>query len=90
MAHGAQVVDFIRLSFLDDANQITGVAQVPVMQFEAGIVQVRVLVNMVNPLRVEEAAAALDAVNHIALFEQKLGQVRTVLASDAGDECDFG
>jgi len=90
MAHGAQVVNFVGLGFLNDSNQVAGVAQVAVMQFEARVVNVRVLVDVVYALGVEQAAPAFDAVHDVTLFQQKLGEVRAVLAGDACDEGDFG
>jgi len=42
---------------------------------------------MVDAVGVEERGAALDAVDLVALLEQELGEVRAVLAGDAGDEC---
>jgi len=50
----------------------------------------RVLVDVVYALGVERAGPALDAVDGVAFFEQKLSQVRAVLAGDASDEGDFG
>ena len=85
-----QVVDLVRLGFLHDADQVAAVAEVAVVQVKAGVVNVRVLVDVVHALGVELAAAALDAVHDVALFQQQLGEVRAVLAGDAGDEGDFG
>ncbi|MCY1531169.1 hypothetical protein D9M68_663870 [compost metagenome] len=90
MALCAQVVDLVGLGFLHDADQVGAVAEVAVVQVEAGVVHMRVLVDVVDALGVELAAAALDAVNDVALFEQQLGEVRAVLAGDAGDEGDLG
>ncbi len=90
MALCAQVVDFIGLCFLHDADEVAGVAEVAVMQVEARIVDVRILVDMVHALGVERRSPALDTVDDVAFFQQQLGQVRAVLPSDAGDECDFG
>lgn len=59
------------------------------MQFEARVGNVRVLVDVVNPLGVEQRGTALDAVDFVALFQQKLCKVGAVLAGDAGDECFF-
>ena len=59
------------------------------MQFEIGVFDVRILVDVVHPLGVERAGPALNAVNDVALFQQKLGKVRAVLAGDAGDKGDF-
>ncbi len=89
VAHGAQVVNLVWLRFLDDANQVAGVAQVAVVQLEACVVHVRVLVDVVHALRVEERGPALDAVHRVALLQQKLSQVRSVLPGDAGDQCNF-
>ena len=48
---------------------------------------VRVVVEVVDAIGVEEAGPALDAVHDVALVEQELGQVGAVLPGDAGDEC---
>jgi hypothetical protein len=66
MALGTQVVDLVGLHLLDDAGEVAGVAQVAVVQLEAGVVNVRVLVDVVHPLGVERAGAALDAVHDVA------------------------
>ena len=86
----AEVVDLVGLGFLDDAHQVAGVGQVAVVQLEAGVFDVGVLVNVIDPLGVEQAGATLDAVHDVAFFEQEFGEVAAVLASDAGDEGDFG
>jgi hypothetical protein len=86
----AEVVDLVGLGFLDDAHQVAGVGQVAVVQPEAGVFDVWVLVDVVDALGVEQAGAALDAVHDVAFFKQEFGQVAAVLAGDAGDEGDFG
>jgi hypothetical protein len=85
----AQVVDFIGLSLLHDAHQVTGVSQITIVQFEVGVFNVRVLVNVVYALGVEQAASTFDAVHNVALFQQKLSQVASVLAGYPGDEGGF-
>ena len=47
----------------------------------------RVLVEVVDPRRVERRRAADQAVHLVALAEQQLGQVGAVLAGDPGDQC---
>ena len=49
----AQVVHLIGLHFLQNAREVGRVSQVAVVQLEAGVVNVRVLVNVVNALGVE-------------------------------------
>ena len=46
----------------------------------------RVLVEMIDSLRIEGGGAPDDAVNLIAFVEQKLGKIRAVLTSDSSDE----
>lgn len=73
MALGAEVIDFIGLRFLHDADQVAGVAEVAIVQLEVGVLDVRVLVDVVNALGVEQRSTALDTVNDVALLQQKLG-----------------
>ena len=80
---GFQMV--VRLHFLDHANQIRGVCKVAVVQLEPHVVLVRVAIQVVNAIRIEERRTALDAVHFIALLKQEFRQVRAVLAGDAGD-----
>src|SRR5439155_12675294 len=66
------------------------VGHVAVVQDEAAIRHVRVLIEMVDPFGVEQGSAPLDAVHHIALAEEKFGQIGAVLAGDSGDQRDLG
>ncbi len=51
--------------------------------------QMRVLIERVDSAGIERGRAALDAVNDIALLEQKIRKVRAILSGDAGDEGGF-
>ena len=90
VALGREVVNLIRLDFLNDADEVGAVYQVAVVQLQTHIVFVRILVEVVNAICVELRRTALDAVDFVALLKQEFGQVRAVLARDAGDECFFG
>ena len=50
----------------------------------------RVAVNVVDALGIECARAAHDAVHVVALGEQQLSEIRSVLPGHAGDEGFFG
>ena len=56
------------------------------MQDEVLFLDVRVLINMINPLRIERGRPTLDAVHLIALLKQKLGKIGAVLTRDASDQ----
>ncbi|MNL39841.1 hypothetical protein D3C87_1621500 [compost metagenome] len=86
MRLGAQIINLVGLDIAQDARQVRGVREIPIVQLEAAIRGVRVFVDMVDALGVEERGPALDAMHLIALFEQKLGQVGAILARDTGDE----
>ena len=89
MALGCQVVDFVRLHFLHDADQVAGIRKIPVVQNELAAFLVRPLVKMVDTVRIEQGRAALDAVDFIALVQKEFRQIGAVLTSDTGDECFF-
>jgi len=63
-----EVVDFVGLDLLDDADQVGGVGEVAVVQVEAPVGFVRILVEVIDPLSVELGGAALDAVDGVAFF----------------------
>jgi len=95
MALGTEVVDLIGLHLLDDADQVAAVGEIAVVEDEpwgvaSGGALVGILVEVIDACGVEAAGAALDAMHHIVLLEQQLGQVGAVLAGDAGDDCGFG
>ena len=50
------------------------------------IVHMRVLIDVIDPLGVEQRGTAFDAMDLIALFQQEFGQIGSVLAGDTGDE----
>lgn len=89
MALGRQVVDFVRLHFLHDADQVAGVRKIPVVQYELAAFLVRPLVKMVDTVRIEQGRTALDAVDFVALVQKEFRQIGAVLTGDAGDECFF-
>src|SRR5450759_424105 len=86
MALGGQVVDLIRSHLLNDADEAGRIRHVPIVQDKVAVGDVRILVEMVNPVRVEERGTALDAMHLVALFEQEFGKVGTVLTGNPGDQ----
>jgi hypothetical protein len=87
MAHGSEIVDLVRLGFLNDPDEITGVAEVAVMKVKPGILNVRIFVDVIDPGGIEETGPALDAMDGVAFLEEKFSEVGTILA---GDSCNEG
>ena len=84
-----EIVDFVRLDFLQKAAQVAGIGEVSVVEEERGPDNVGVLVEMVYAARVEGARTADEPVNFVSLVQQKLRQIGAVLSRDACDECSF-
>ena len=85
MALRRQVVDFIRLHLLDDVHQAGGIGHVAVVQNERAALFMRILVQVVDAVGIEQRSAALDAVHLVAFFQQQFGEIGAVLAGNAGD-----
>jgi hypothetical protein len=85
MRLGTEVVNFVRLHLADDAGEVGGVGQIPVVQAESRIFNLGIFVDVIDPLCVKEGGAAFDAVDFVAFFEKKFGEIGTVLAGDTGD-----
>jgi hypothetical protein len=84
---GAEVVHLVGPQLPQQVDQGDAVGEVGVVEYEGAAGLVRVLVDVVDPLGVERGGAAHHPVHGVALVQQQLGEVRAVLAGDAGDEC---
>ena len=85
----AQIVDLVRLGFLDYTHQIAGICKIAIVQTEIGFCNVRVLVDMADMLGLKGAGAALDAMHIVAFSQQQIRQVGVILTGDIDDKCDF-
>src|SRR3989344_9104898 len=89
MALRGEVVDLRRLYLLHDADQAARVGHVTVMQHEPALLFVRVLIQMIDAIPVEQRGPALDAVHLVTFFQQKFGEVSPVLPGDASDKRSY-
>ncbi len=85
VALSGEVVDFVRLYLLNDADKVGRIRKVSVMQMEPDVLLVRILVEMIDAVGVERGGPSLDTVDFIAFTEQQLGQVGTILSGDSRD-----
>ena len=83
MALRAEVVDLVGLELVQQVLQRCAVAQVAVVEEHLHAVDVRVLVKMLDAVGVERARAPDDAVDLVALGQEKLREIRSVLPGDA-------
>ena len=70
MGLGRQVVDFVRLHGLNDPDQVGGVGHVAIVQDQPAPLYMGVLIEVVNPVGVEQGGAPLDAMHLIPLLKQ--------------------
>ena len=66
----AEVVDFVGLDLLDDPDQVGRVGQIAVVQNELAVVDMRILIQMVDAVGVEQGRTALDAVDGVAFLSR--------------------
>ena len=89
VGHRAEVVDLVGLDVADEPDQVGRVAKVAVMQrdlLHVDIADEILHVEVLDAAGVEGGGTADEPVDLIALAEQELREVGTVLPGDAGDE----
>gem|GEM_PF-6665067 len=89
MRLGAEVINFLRLQLVKQLHHLHGIGQVAIVEVQLDPVDMRIAIKMVDAARIESRSAANDAMHFVTFVEQQLGEIRTVLARDAGDEGFF-
>ena len=59
------------------------------MQNEPLVLFMRILVQMIDTVRIEQGCSTLYTVYDISFFEKKLGEIGAILAGNTGNKCDF-
>jgi hypothetical protein len=85
-----KVVDFVWLSLLDASDKAWAICHISMMEKKTNIFFVTILIQMVNPVGVEERRATLNTVDDITFVEQKFRKVCAILACHARNEGNFG
>src|SRR5450631_1050461 len=88
MALGGKVIDLVRLNLLDDTDEVRRVGEIAVVKNQIAMLDVRIFVEVVDSIRVEERCAALHTVHDITVLQQKLGEIGAVLPGNTRDEGD--
>src|SRR5437588_2658648 len=82
-----EIVNLVRLNLLHDPHEVRRIGQVAVVQRHMHIGFVRVAVEMIDALSIEQRGPALDTVHLVAFRQQQLREIRTILSRDPGDQC---
>ena len=89
IALSTEVVAFIKLQLLDDTDQLGAVGEVTVMQGEARVVLVGILIEVIGLIEVEATNSSLAPVLGALNLQRRLGQIDLVLPGDSGDGGGF-
>jgi GDP-mannose 4,6 dehydratase len=80
-----EIIDFGRLRFLNQADEIGGISHVAVVHEELRAPLMRVDIEMIDALGIERRQAALHTMEGIAFRQQQFGEIGAVLAGDNGN-----
>ncbi|KAF5735965.1 phytase family [Tripterygium wilfordii] len=84
---GGEIVDLVWANSVDPPAKRGSVGEVSIMKLHASFVRiVRVDVDVIDSLSIEIGGATDQSVHLVALVEEEFSQVRTILASYAGDQ----
>ena len=89
MAHCRQVIDLIRLCFLDDPDEVGRICQISIMKGKFYAFLVTVLVQMVDACCIEKGRTSFDAMYGISFFQEQLCEVCPVLSVNTCNQCNF-
>jgi hypothetical protein len=56
---------------------------------ETPLIDVRILIKMINTVRIQQRTPTLYSVDRIAFVQQQLSQIGTVLTGDSRNQSDF-
>ena len=69
MTLSPEVIDLVGLNVLDDSNYVRGVREIAVVQPEADVLLVRILVQMIDSISIKGRGTAFDAMNDVAFAQ---------------------
>jgi hypothetical protein len=84
-----QIVDFVRPNCLHELIERRAIGQVAINEIQPHVFFVRILIDVVDAPRIERRRSPDHAVDFVALREEQLGQIRAILARNAGHQRAF-
>ena len=87
MRLGGEVIDLVRQDLLDDADEAGGIGKIPMVKDKFPFLLMRILVEMIDAVCIEQRCTAFDAMDLIPFIKQKLSQIRPILTSYTGNQC---
>jgi len=84
-----KIVDLVRLHLLHDTDQTGRVRHITIVQDEATVLDVRILVQVVYTIRIEQRGPAFHAVDFVAFLQEEFGEIGPVLPRDTRHQRPF-
>lgn len=82
----SEVIDLVREDNIEPPAERGGVGEVSIMKLHSCLVSiVRIDIDVIDSLSVEVGRSPDQSMDFIALLKEELSQVRTILASNAGN-----
>ena len=66
-----KVVEFVRLCFLNDPNEIGRISEITVVENKFSMINMWILINMIDSCCIETLTTAYDAMNDVVFFSAK-------------------
>ena len=85
-----QVIDLIWIDLIHDVAQRRRVREIAVMQRKIDAANMGVVVELIDPVGIEEARASDNAVHLVALSQQKPNEIGPILPRHASDQRPLG
>jgi hypothetical protein len=89
MALRGKIVDFVRLCLLHNPKEIGRVYHIAMVEDEARMGFMRILIDMLNAAGIKRRRSPLDAMDYIAFAQKQFGQIGTILPSNPSDKRSF-
>src|SRR5262252_4731875 len=88
MALSREIVNFVRLVLLDQADQVGGICQVTIVHEKSRLVLMRINVEIIYARGIERGRSTFDAMHYVPFFQQEAGQMSAVLSGNARNQRD--
>lgn len=89
MALCGKIVDLIGLRLLHDPQQVGRVDHIAIVENEARMCLVRILIDMFDAAGIKRRGPPLDTMHRIALAQKQFGQIGTILTSHPSNKRGF-
>ena len=89
VAHSPELIDFVGLHLLYNSHQISRISQVAIMQNEVAVFGMRILIQMIDLISIEEGSTPFYAVYFVTFSLQQFREVGSILSSETSNKGAF-